>query len=184
MPVSRKILLSNTSYMGWAGQQVLEMCAQLTDEQRQRDLGASHGSLLKTILHMYFSERVWLRRLTTDALPPLEEIGSPQNFEDISPDPSFADLQQKWPVVWREYSRWLDAMDDESLSHELSASMASGGEFRFTRWELVVHAVNHSTLHRGQVIGMLRALGIQPVNLDIFSYYCVRRSGELIEPKA
>jgi len=30
------------------------------------------------------------------------------------------------------------------------------------RWQIVLHAVNHSTLHRGQIVTMLRTLGLQP----------------------
>jgi uncharacterized damage-inducible protein DinB len=35
----------------------------------------------------------------------------------------------------------------------------------------VVHVVNHATLHRGQVVGMLRQLGIRPPATDLVFYY-------------
>jgi uncharacterized damage-inducible protein DinB len=35
----------------------------------------------------------------------------------------------------------------------------------------LLHVVNHSTLHRGQVMGMLRQLGKQPPATDIFNFY-------------
>jgi len=31
--------------------------------------------------------------------------------------------------------------------------------------------VNHATLHRGQVVGMLRQLGKRPPNVDIMTFY-------------
>jgi len=36
--------------------------------------------------------------------------------------------------------------------------------------QLVLHVVNHATLHRGQVVGMLRQLGVKPPNTDFFFY--------------
>jgi uncharacterized damage-inducible protein DinB len=35
----------------------------------------------------------------------------------------------------------------------------------------VLHVVNHSTLHRGQIITMLRQLGLQPPNNDLMTYF-------------
>ena len=39
-------------------------------------------------------------------------------------------------------------------------------------WQIVMHVVNHATLHRGQIVGMLRQLGVKPPTTDIvFHYY-------------
>jgi len=38
-------------------------------------------------------------------------------------------------------------------------------------WKLLLHVVNHATLHRGQIMGMLRQLGKQPPTNDIFIGY-------------
>jgi uncharacterized damage-inducible protein DinB len=36
---------------------------------------------------------------------------------------------------------------------------------------VVLHLVNHGTLHRGQVMGMIRQLGIVPPGTDLLHYY-------------
>ena len=38
-------------------------------------------------------------------------------------------------------------------------------------WQIVMHVVNHGTLHRGQIVGMLRQLGVKPPATDIVFYY-------------
>ena len=38
-------------------------------------------------------------------------------------------------------------------------------------WQIVMHVVNHGTLHRGQIVGMLRQLGVKPPSTDIVFYY-------------
>ena len=37
--------------------------------------------------------------------------------------------------------------------------------------QVVLHLVNHGTLHRGQVMGMIRQLGIEPPGTDLMHYY-------------
>ena len=37
--------------------------------------------------------------------------------------------------------------------------------------QIVLHLVNHGTLHRGQVMGMIRQLGIVPPGTDLMHYY-------------
>lgn len=174
MPLLKEILATDTGYTAWATRQLLQVCSALTQEEIERDLRASNGSVLKTFRHIYYAERVWLQRLETDTLPPVEEVGDQRLFRDPDPEPSFRELEQKWPRVWEGYRRWLEVADESLLEGELSTLMPDGGEFRLTRGEIVVHAVNHSTLHRGQLIGLLRALGVKPPNTDAFSYYLAR----------
>jgi uncharacterized damage-inducible protein DinB len=38
-------------------------------------------------------------------------------------------------------------------------------------WQIVLHLVNHATLHRGQVMAMLRQLGAVPPPTDLMVYY-------------
>jgi uncharacterized damage-inducible protein DinB len=40
------------------------------------------------------------------------------------------------------------------------------------------HVVNHATMHRGQIVGMIRQLGLDPPSTDLLFY--LRRS---ISPK-
>jgi len=75
--------------------------------------------------------------------------------------------------VWRAGREWLENLLDADLDGTLSSRMPDGSEFLVSRWKILMHSVNHSTLHRGQVVGMLRALGKQPPNTDLFSY-CMR----------
>src|SRR3984957_17607743 len=38
-------------------------------------------------------------------------------------------------------------------------------------WQIIMHVVNHATLHRGQIVGMLSQLGTKPPATDILFYY-------------
>jgi uncharacterized damage-inducible protein DinB len=167
-------LLDDVGYTAWANRELLNACTQLTPVQLNRDLGASHSSLLKTLRHIYYSERAWLQRLIANALPPLVEIGDQRLFGDSGAEPTLEKLGHRWPEVWHGLSEWLGQAEDAALTGKLSTRLPDGGEFHLTRAEIVAHAVNHSTLHRGQIVSMLRTLGVPPPNTDMFSYYMVR----------
>jgi uncharacterized damage-inducible protein DinB len=170
----KQMLLEDVGYTAWASRELLGACANLTQEQLNRDLGASHGSLLSTFRHIYYSERAWLRRLVANALPPLVEIGDQRLFGDTGSEPMVEELANRWPEVWRGLHEWIEESADEVLSGEISTQLPDGGEFNLSRAKIVTHAVNHSTLHRGQIVSMLRQLDVKPPNTDMFSYYMVR----------
>jgi uncharacterized damage-inducible protein DinB len=46
-----------------------------------------------------------------------------------------------------------------------------GTPFESPVWQIVSHVVNHATLHRGQVVAMLRQLGAKPPATDLIFYY-------------
>ena len=170
----KQVLLDDIRYTAWANQVLLNSCSTLSPVQLDRDCGASHSSILKTFRHIYYTERVWLQRLVADALPPLVETGDQRLFGDPPPEPSLEELMQRWPAVWLGLCEWIEAATDDAFIAQMATRTPDGGEFRLTRWEIITHAVNHSTIHRGQIITMLRALGAQPPNTDMFSFYLAR----------
>jgi uncharacterized damage-inducible protein DinB len=171
MSIAKEAFLMDLDYSAWADQVLLEACSALTADELARDLGASHRSVLDTLRHIYYTERVWVRRLHENAMPPMREVGDQKLFCDPPPEPELAELKRDWPEVWKAGHEWLENLPEAELEGTLSSRMPDGTEFRMSRWKIVMHSVNHSTLHRRQVVGMLRALGRQPPNTDLFSYY-------------
>ncbi len=162
-------LLYHLDYSSWANQTLLDACSGLSQEELERDLGASHSSVLRTWRHIYYSERVWLKRLLANEMPPLVEIGDQSLFDDPPPEPSLRQLQTDWPAVSEKMKQYFENLPDLELSEDLR-----GSDCAIPRWRLLLHMVNHSTLHRGQVTGMLRQLGKKPPNTDVFSNHMLR----------
>ncbi|MDE3199804.1 MAG: DUF664 domain-containing protein [Acidobacteriota bacterium] len=170
----KQTLLADVDYSAWANGVLLSACADLTEEQLDKDLGASHESILRTLRHIYYAERAWQRRLAAGVLPPMVEVGDQRTFQDPDPEPGLVELQRDWPRMHRELHAWVDNATEPLLNGELTSLMPDGSRFAVKSWEIVVHSVNHSTLHRGQIISMLRMLGAQSPNLDQFSFYLSR----------
>ena len=49
--------------------------------------------------------------------------------------------------------------------------MLDGTPFESSLKQVVLHVVNHATLHRGQVMGLFRQAGVKPPATDLIFYY-------------
>jgi len=88
-----------------------------------------------------------------------------------APEYSIAALQQNWPELWSGYARWLEELPEDSLAIDLTLQLPGGIERPFPRWKILRHVLEHSTLHRGQVVGMIRMMGHQPPPNSPMDYY-------------
>jgi uncharacterized damage-inducible protein DinB len=158
----RPLLLAHTGYSAWATSQILEACSPLTPDQLDYDFGASHNSILRTLRHIHDAERVWLRRLETEdeQLPP-----------GPAPEHSFQVLVESWPTLWMGYHHWLESATDADIEEKILTILPDEGDFFVPRWQIILHAINHTSYHRGQIVSMLRELKVQPPNTDLTCYY-------------
>lgn len=171
MPSPKTALLLDLDYTAWANRTVLEACSTLSVEELERDLRGSHGSILAVLRHIYYAERVWLKRLRKGDMGPLVEMGNQRLFGDAAPEPGLDELRLRWPEVGAGFRLWIEELPDADLDRELRSRRPDGTDFLLPVWKIVRHAVNHSTLHRGQVISMLRALGKQPPGVDLVGFF-------------
>jgi uncharacterized damage-inducible protein DinB len=162
---AQEMLLFLADYCAWADRQILAACSALTAEELLRDLNASHTNILRTLTHMYFAERAWTARLREDQPPSFARIMEPRSFDDIPPEPTLHELQQSWPTVSAGLRHYVEATPEPELTGNFRAP-----DWGILRWKLVMHIVNHSTMHRGQVASMIRQLGHQPPCTDLFEY--------------
>ena len=145
-------LHSLIAYNAWANMRLLETTAALDAEERERDLRASFGSLQGTLIHMLWGERGWLRfwQEGADMPPP-----GPGDY------PDFASLRSAWSDHEQMYETYLRGLTQADLDAPRMLNTT-----RYRLGELVQHALNHSTFHRGQVVLLLRQLGHVPPSTD------------------
>lgn len=149
------ILQYQVRYAAWANERMLTAAGQLTAEDLTRDFGTADKSVLGTLAHVYRAERVWLARMQ----------GEPVDFQ-VPGDDRLEALGANWPTLSARWMAWSDALSEDAAVRELSFKDRKGNEWSLAPWKIVLHVVNHSTHHRGQVAGFLRALGQTPPSVD------------------
>jgi uncharacterized damage-inducible protein DinB len=147
-------------YSGWASRRLLDAAEALTEEQRTKSMGVSHGSIQETLGHIYFADRIWYKRTVEPELtmPPMTDMSS---LEAITLD---------WPNLQMKWEAWAETLTDQDMERMVQYKMMSGMAMESPRSHIVLHLVNHATLHRGQVVGMLRQLGVKPPITDLIFY--------------
>ena len=153
-------------YTEWANALTLNAAAELSDEDLRRDFKISHSSILGTLLHMAGAEWIWLERWQGRS-PAKKEAWS------LWTTGSCADLEvlnQRWREVIERRAQLISELDEPALAAELSFKLLSGDPSTLRLVDQMQHVVNHATLHRGQVVGMIRQLGIAPPATDLLFY--------------
>ncbi len=156
---AKSTLLTHLDYSLWATSKLLDAASRLSPEQLNRDLKVSHTSVLATLQHIYYADRTWLARLE----------GRKIAFADPDPGPNLEQLKELWPPVLEALKANIDAEPD--INRDLTAQRLNGDTFTAARWKVILHVVNHATLHRGQVMAMIRQLGQVPPATDLFYFY-------------
>jgi uncharacterized damage-inducible protein DinB len=75
-----------------------------------------------------------------------------------------------WPALQKQWEGWADSLADEDLERIVSFQRLKAVRVLAPASHLVNQGVNHATMHRGQVMGMLRQLGLMPPATDLILY--------------
>ena len=153
-------------YTEWANGLALEAAEKLSDENLRRDVGISHKSIFGTLLHMAGAEWIWLERWNGRS-PAGKEAWSLWTTESCA---DLKILNQRWRDVVDRRTRFISELDEERLASELAFKLLSGDPNSMRLVDQMQHVANHATLHRGQVVGMIRQLGIDPPSTDLLFY--------------
>jgi len=145
----------------WADARFFEAMSQLSAEQYGRDLHSSHGGIHGTLAHIVGVEKGWLRRWQRQP-----ETAAPS----LSQMHSLAELRAYWERVCAEMNLFLAALDDRKLQETLETTTLMG-TFTAPYWQMIQHVVDHSSYHRGQIVTMLRQLGVTPPSTGLMRFY-------------
>jgi uncharacterized damage-inducible protein DinB len=156
----RELAVAFAAYNRWMNEKIYACAAQLTDEQRKRDLGAFFGSLHGTLNHLLLGDRNWMQRFH----------GQPVTATSLREE-----LHRDFESLWTARRQMDDAID--AWAATLTETFADT-PFRFRGvgapqdhtvpgWAAAMHLFNHQTHHRGQATTLLKQLGQDPGVTDL-----------------
>jgi uncharacterized damage-inducible protein DinB len=149
-------------YNRWANARTREALSRVSPEQFTRAVGGSYGSLQKTIAHLVASEWVWIRRWKGDSptAPPFAEDSL-----------TLSGLGSLWQPIEHETQTFVEELTPQALEAMVAYRNTRGQPFSEPLWQQLQHLVNHSSYHRGQIVALLRQLGVQPLGTDLIAFY-------------
>jgi uncharacterized damage-inducible protein DinB len=153
-------------YTEWANGLALSAAAELSGDNLHRDFNISHRSILGTLTHIAGAEWIWLERWH-ERSPAKAEAWSLWTPEAC---PDLAKLNERWGEVIDRRAGFLSEVDEARLAADLPFKLLSGDPSSLPLVDQMQHVANHSTMHRGQVVGMIRQMGIAPPSTDLLFY--------------
>jgi uncharacterized damage-inducible protein DinB len=153
-------------YGYWANRKLFEVIARLTPEEFTQPVAGSYGSIRNTMVHVLSAEAGWLDR-----------CGGPKRGPRLNPTdfPTLESLIEAWNKVETNVREFMGTLNDGDLVRDAEYSTDRTEKIAMPVGELLQHAANHGTHHRGQVALLLRLLGQEPGYFDMLIYYADKR---------
>ena len=142
----------------WANLRLLELCAELSPEQLNASISGTYGSIRDTLQHIVTAEQSYFSRISTGQRYDRPEDAPPLTLAEMveSARTTGSGLIERAPKV--------QAGDTVQLDWE-------GTPREVPKTIILTQVINHATEHRAQVMTILTQIGIQPPDLDSWSYF-------------
>jgi uncharacterized damage-inducible protein DinB len=150
----KSLFVSYANYNSWANNLLASAILSLTPEQQNAEVKSSFSSLHKTLLHMLDAENIWWQRMKL-----AERINRPsdQFSGDTQEVISFLHKQDK------DWVEWTASASDAMLQHEFIYYNSKKEKFKQPVCQMLLHLFNHGSYHRGQLVTILRQLGVEKI---------------------
>lgn len=154
------------NYTEWANGLAMDAAAKLPEDGLHRDVCCSHQSIFGTLLHMAAAEWIWLERWNGRS-PARDEAWSQWTRESC---PDLSTLKDRWMGLVSQRWKYVSELDEAAIARELHFKLLNGDASSMRLVDQMQHVANHATMHRGQVVGMIRQLGVDPPSTDLIFY--------------
>lgn len=150
----KEILVQLAAYNIWANQKLMDVILLLSEEKQLQELPSSFKNLQSTLLHMWDAESIWWQRMKMQ-----ERFTRPsENFNGNMKDACNGLLQQN-----QQWQDWIKNATEPALEHVFQYYNTKKEHFKNPVSQMLIHVFNHSTYHRGQLVNMLRQLGVEKI---------------------
>jgi uncharacterized damage-inducible protein DinB len=150
------------SYNNWANQKLFDFVNTLDLADFTRDMSNSFRSIRDTMVHIVSAEELWLSRWMGVEGRVLLDAGT---FPDVK------SINDRWCIHISNINNFVSSLTDDHLTKRISYKNLKGIEYSLQLWKQMLHTVNHSSQHRGQIVTMGRQLNLQPPSLEVIYYY-------------
>jgi uncharacterized damage-inducible protein DinB len=157
----KELIQQYAAYNVWAHKRILDCCKQLSDEKLKEEVVSSFKSIYQTVNHLMDAENAWWQRLKL-----VENI----NIDRLSFTGTFNELGAALLKFSNEWKQWVDGANVKSLEHVFGYTRDKQ-YFKMPVYIMLQHLFNHATLHRGQIITMLRQYGVTNIPSTDFSTF-------------
>ncbi|WP_371068762.1 DinB family protein [Sediminibacillus sp. JSM 1682029] len=162
-------LIDQYNYHTWSNKRLFDHLRSLPEEVIHREVESVFPTLATVLVHVYFTETIWLKVMQGKAFDTIEEYVDRQLLTSSYAEKSLEDIESDYQRLEADFRSFLKATSDPML--ELSIQHPTFGEMEISIFHLVGHLINHATYHRGNITAMLRQSGYKGISTDYVVYH-------------
>lgn len=148
-------------YNSWANERVLESLRPISQHAFASDKGASHGSIRGIIAHIAAAEWIWLERW---------KGYSPAGLLSESEFETVEIATQRLRKIDHDLQEFIIRLTQADIDGSRGYKTTEGKAYSNLLSDMLVHVVNHSSYHRGQITTLLRQSGAVPQSTDFILF--------------
>jgi uncharacterized damage-inducible protein DinB len=142
----------------WANLRLLEQCAELTEEQMAASIPGAYSSIQDTLQHIVTSEHSYFSRIST---------GQRYDHPADAPPMSIADMIESARMTGAGLIEWASKVQPgDTVQIDWNGTLRD-----VPKTIILTQVINHATEHREQVKATMTQLGIEPPDLQSWSYF-------------
>jgi uncharacterized damage-inducible protein DinB len=155
--MSKSLLNDAFAHHVWATLRVIDTCLTLSPEQLTTPVPGTYGSILDTARHIVGADSWYLFALTDERHPVIDE-----DHMDLP------ELRAAMEVNGAAWSQLVgEDLDPETI---IVRRRDDGSETHAPMGIRLAQALHHGTDHRSQVCTVLTTLGMEPPEIDVWSF--------------
>nr|WP_135503900.1 DinB family protein [Roseovarius aestuariivivens] len=151
-------------YSAWQNRQYFDLLEAMSRAELTQDRGAFFGSILGTLNHLLWADRIWMSRFDPSVEPPAGGIK-----ESPSCTPTLGAWSAERFHMDGKISHWAESLRALDLTGDVTfTSSVLGRTVSRPLGPCIAHMFNHQTHHRGQIHAMMTAAGLTAPVSDLF----------------
>jgi uncharacterized damage-inducible protein DinB len=155
----KELILQYVKYNLWANKRIADLLGTTEPSLLDKEITSSFPSIRKTVHHIWDAELAWIARLQEKVIswPPSAQFIDPAIDHFLKTSEEFISL--------------VEAKNDAYLKNSTTYKDSRGNTYTNVNYGIIMHCMNHSTFHRGQLITMMREAGITKFpSTDLITY--------------
>ena len=142
----------------WANQRLLDVCADLPEDALNAKAAGTYGPIRDTLVHLFAAEGRYLAAMTG--------LGEQPDALKEGTFPGIGALKERGTASGEQ----LIQLAERQTSNQTISVERGGQHFEIPLSIFLAQAINHGTDHRAHACTVLTQHGIEPPNLDVWTY--------------